>query len=279
MTIHYGHPAHTRHDGGVDITISLTKAEADAIGPEAGLLIDWIDTALWALAILRTGQAVRGDQRAITKDDFHTVINNLDKKLIPRLDGIRDAAVVRHADLGGTYGDLAIAMDVARSTAQTRRDAIERRQPTTFQKWATAWTPAPERCAACGRAASPDDPIVTTATDDAVRVHRSHVTTPGDGYFGTPTDDGVTPYTTGTPVAGGYVIGQRVRITGVSGPLADRTDLIGRVGEVTAEARDGSINLRGLSGKPRNEEVFADILGFLVAELEPANGDTEPARD
>lgn len=266
--------------GGLDITISLTPAEAEALGMEASLLADWFDTALWALALLRNGYSDRGGQGAteVTPDALYTVLNDLDNRLLPRLQGVRDATIRRHQELGGSLGNLALAMNVAKSTAQSRRNAVMDRAATPWERWATEGGPERERCSACGHPAHPTDPIVTTADDDGFRIHRSHVTTPGDGFFGTPTDEGVSPYSTGTPVAGGFVIGQRVRITGVSGPLADRTDLIGKVGEVTAEARDGSLNVRGLSGKPRSEEVFADTLGFLVTELEPADGRTEPTR-
>lgn len=267
--------------GGLDITISLTPGEAEALGMEAATLADWFDTALWALALLRNGYSDRGGQGAkdVTPDALYTVLNDLDHRLLPRLQGVRDAAIRRHQELGGSIGHLALAMDVAKSTAQSRRNVVMNRAATSWERWATEGGPERERCGACGHPARPTDPIVTTADDDAFRIHRSHAVTPGNGFFGTPTDEGVTPYTTGTRVADGFVIGQRVRITGVSGPLADRTDLIGKVGEVTAEARDGSLNVRGLSGKPRAEEVYADILGFEVTELEAADSDTEPTQD
>lgn len=269
--------------GGLDITISLTPGEAKALGAEAATLADWFDSALWALSLLRTGLNDRGwEPRDVTPEALYTVINDLDHRLLPRLQGVRDAAVRHHQELGGSLGDLALAMDVAKSTAQSRRNAVMNRpEPTAWERWAIEGGPERERCVACGHPSRPSDPIVTTTDDDSVRIHRSHATTPSSGFFGTPTDDGVAPYTTGTPVAGGFVIGQRLRITSVSGPLADRADLIGKVGEVMAEARDGSINLRGLSGKPRSEEVFADVLGFLVTELEPADDGTatETARD
>lgn len=267
--------------GGLDITISLTPGEAKALGIEAGILADWFDTALWAIALLRTGQNERSQQTSkdVTPQTLYTVLNDLDHRFLPRLQGVRDAAVRLHHELGGSIGDLALAMDVAKSTAQSRRNAVMNRPETTWERWATAGGPEVERCGACGHPARTGDPIVTTDDDDAFRIHRSHVVTPHSGFFGTPTDEGVSPYTTGTKVAGGFAIGQRVRVTGVSGPLANRTDVIGKVGEVMAEARDGSLNLRGLSGKPREEEVFADVLGFLVTELEPADESTEPTQD
>lgn len=275
-SLSYRYGDNARH-GGMDIVLSLTPDEVAALGIEgAGELADWFDTALWALTMFRNGANSRGpldtdpDSVNVTADRMAHVVRDLDHDLLPRLQGLRDAAIRRHQELGGSINALATAMDVAKSTAQSRRNAVLKGTASTWERWVVQGGPQDrEFCGACGHPGRPTDPIVTTTGDDAFRIHRSHATTPGNGFFGTPTDEGVSPYTTGTPVAGGFVIGQQVRITGVSGPLADRTDLIGKVGEVTAEARDGSINVRGLSGKPRAQEVFADILGFQVAELKP----------
>ncbi|WP_327707548.1 hypothetical protein OG530_41005 (plasmid) [Streptomyces decoyicus] len=123
-------------EGGLDITISLTAEESAAAG-FVDNLGDWFDTALWALAILRSGRVDRTDGHALTAADLYTVINDLDHRLLPRLEGIRDAAVRRHAELGGTYGDLALAMDTSRSTAQYRRDALTAKSPNVWENWAT----------------------------------------------------------------------------------------------------------------------------------------------
>jgi hypothetical protein len=53
----------------------------------------------------------------------------VDRRLLPALQGIRDAAVRRHHHLGGSHGQLARAMGVARSTAQTRTEALDARDP------------------------------------------------------------------------------------------------------------------------------------------------------
>jgi len=72
------------------------------------------------------------------------------------------------------------------------------------------------------------------------------------------------------PIAGGaFYRNQRVRILAVSGLLADRRELIGKVGTVVAEAPNGQITLSGLSGKPQGTEVFMDYLGFDAHEIEP----------
>lgn len=38
-------------------------------------------------------------------------------------------------------------------------------------------------CQACGHPTTPEDPAVRTKDDNA-RIHKSHTTTPGNGFFG-----------------------------------------------------------------------------------------------
>ncbi|MDX2843249.1 hypothetical protein PV377_30610 [Streptomyces ipomoeae] len=224
-------PASQSRMGGGDIVISLTPSQSKALGMEAGTLADWFHTALWAMAMLRSGRNSAGEPYTPKPDDWYTAINDLDHRLIPRLEGIRDAVVRAHDDSGGSIGNLALAMDVARSTAQHRRDVLQTSFPSVWEKWAKDGGP-----------------------EDKGRPERD-------------------PHAPGTPVAGGFVIGQRVLITAVSGLLADRTDLIGKTGYVVAEARDGQITVRGLTRKKR--EVFADFLSFWPTELESAEDDQD----
>ncbi len=127
------------HGGGVDITISLSQKEAAALGHFFDLA-DWFDTALWGLSLLRTGESHRGPLGAetgpATAGQMATVVGHLDHRLIPRLEGIRSAAIRRHAELGGTVGDLALAMDAPRSTAQYRRETLLAKTPVGFEHWA-----------------------------------------------------------------------------------------------------------------------------------------------
>ncbi|MGW5802789.1 hypothetical protein ACWFQ7_33445 [Streptomyces bacillaris] len=145
MTLHVS----SQRDGGAELTIRLTAAEVDAIGlTEAEGLADRLDTALWGLAMLRTGRAVRNtpESRPVDADDLHDVIRDLHKHLIPMLGGIRDAAIRRHRDLGGSTAQLAAAMDSARSTAQDRREALDRTGPRRAEAahW-EAWAAAPRQ--------------------------------------------------------------------------------------------------------------------------------------
>lgn len=223
--IHFTYGDNARMNG-VDITISLTPAQAKALGGEAGVMADWLHSVLHAMAMLRTGRNAQGEPYFTGPSDWFTAINDIDHRLIPRLEGVRDAVVRSHANSGGTVEHLALAMDVPDSTAQFRQQVLLRTMPSTWEKWAEDGGP-----------------------QDKGRI----------------TD----PYAPGTPVAGGFVIGQQVRVVTVSGPLADRTDLIGKVGRVASEARDGQVTVRGLSGKER--ETYADFLGFWPAELDPAD--------
>lgn len=132
--------------GGVDITISLTPLEAQALGLELGDLTDWFDSALWGIAMLRTGanpRAYEGDPatRDVTAGRMHEVITDLDHRLLPRLGGLRDAAVRRHQELGGSLPDLAQAMDVVKSTAQSRRNVITNGPASAWEQWATSGGP------------------------------------------------------------------------------------------------------------------------------------------
>lgn len=213
--------------GGMDLTISLSPSQAKAIGSDAGPMADWFHSALWAMALLRSGRNTAGEPYFAGPDDWYTPINDLDNRLIRRLEGIRDAVVRAHARSGGTVQDLAHAMDVGRSTAQYRREALLAAMPSTWEQWAEDGGP-----------------------EDKGRIEA--------------------PYKPGTPVAGGdFYIGQKVRVVGVSGLLADRTDLIGKTGRVVSEASDGQVTVRGLSGKER--ETFADFLGFEPHELNVRN--------
>ncbi|CAL9677770.1 hypothetical protein SUDANB105_08081 (plasmid) [Streptomyces sp. enrichment culture] len=137
-------------DGGIDLTIHLTEVEADAIGPdEASAMAAWFDTALEGLAALRDGQSVRdGGARAIEATDMQEVIKVLHQHLLPRLVGLRDAAIRRHGELGGTFGQLAAAMGTARSTAQTHRERLDQVGPRRAQaaKW-EAWAASPQTSA------------------------------------------------------------------------------------------------------------------------------------
>lgn len=132
--------------GGMDVIISLNPAELDALGSDAAMAADWFDTALWALAMLRTGTNHRHPQhQEVTAGALYTVINDLDHRLIPRLEGIRDAAIRVHIDAGGTDRDLSLAMDTDESTAKLRRQLVQESAPHLFENWARSGGPDQSR--------------------------------------------------------------------------------------------------------------------------------------
>ncbi|OEJ20801.1 hypothetical protein AR457_41755 (plasmid) [Streptomyces agglomeratus] len=126
-------PAHESRLGGGDIVISLTPEQSQKLGMDVGMLADWFHSALWAMATLRT---VNPAERTVSANSWHTMINDVDHRLLPRLEGIRDALIRAHDSGGGSVGDLALAMDVPRSTAQYRRDVLRRSNKSTFENWA-----------------------------------------------------------------------------------------------------------------------------------------------
>ena len=105
---------------------------------DAAVLADWMDTVFYALSKLRSGELrLDGTRDEDTLSAIYTGINDLSVRLIPRLQGIVEALVRAHYDAGGTHGELARAMDVERSTAQTRGDKVRKTAPpSTWERWA-----------------------------------------------------------------------------------------------------------------------------------------------
>lgn len=127
-------------DGGVDITITLSSEEATALGSDIPTFADWTHTALVTLAGLRgLHQNGEGDQSqaGVPGIKWHTVINTLDKQMLPRLEGIRDAAIRTATNSGYSLNDLALALDVPRSTAQYRRQTLTASAANGWERWAT----------------------------------------------------------------------------------------------------------------------------------------------
>ncbi|MFJ6394052.1 hypothetical protein ACIQJT_41490 [Streptomyces sp. NPDC091972] len=131
--------------GGVDITICLTPQEAAALRGDTSHLADWFDCLLYALTLLRTGRSTRTKvmtnvaghpERDITLEDLHTLINSLDQGLPPRLQGTRDSLVRLHHHMGGTLNQLATAMGVSKSTAQSRRNVLTKAPRGIWETWA-----------------------------------------------------------------------------------------------------------------------------------------------
>ncbi|WP_236706560.1 hypothetical protein, partial [Frankia sp. ACN1ag] len=113
-TAQHGEPGPDgRYD--TDILVRLSAAEREALGgdPQAGLGLrqarmlaeigEFSHAVAWALIALRAIEH-DGGYAADTDDDLahlRGIIATLDRRLIPALQGIRDAAVRRHHHLGG----------------------------------------------------------------------------------------------------------------------------------------------------------------------------------
>ena len=119
------------------IRLDVPARYAPALGADGPLLLDWFSSALIALAQLRDSDA------QMTPDDLHALINDVEHKLAPRLRGIGNALIRAHAAAGGSYGSLALALDVPKSTAQHRRDKLTSTPPTVDERWVTDGGPRP----------------------------------------------------------------------------------------------------------------------------------------
>ena len=118
------------------VVISPTSEEAAALGEELGTLLDWFTTALTGLAHLRAGSTDQFDSTT-----WRHMLNRTERDLACHLEGIRDALIPRHAAAGGSYGQLAVAMGVTRSTTQYRRDRLTAAEPSPWETWAVTGTP------------------------------------------------------------------------------------------------------------------------------------------
>lgn len=137
--------------GGYDLTISLTPDQAEALGVHAYDLVDALDTVLVGLAALRTGaDPVDPKEGYSLKDspiekgkDWQEWLIGSATVLLDRVGAVRAAAIREHVSQGGSYGQLAAAMGVSRTTAQRRRTTVTDTDPTPAEQWATNPAPKP----------------------------------------------------------------------------------------------------------------------------------------
>ncbi|MFF5265321.1 hypothetical protein ACFY4C_41105 [Actinomadura viridis] len=167
----------------VDFYVRLTGEDLEAMGnPGAAAradLTEFSHAAIWGLILLRTLEREGEIQPryadpaaydvADTRAALRGLIGTLERKLLPRMLGIRDAAVRWHSKLGGSHGDLADAMGVARSTAQTRTQALLAREPSEGERWALGARPAREAGPARHRVTLELDDDAYFAVTDALR--------------------------------------------------------------------------------------------------------------
>ena len=135
-------------DGGVDITITLSSEQLHALGSDIATFADWTHTALIALAGLRdmnrpvaSDSATASARKGVPGVSWHAIISTLDRQMLPRLEGIRDAAIRAATSNGYSLADLTKSLDVPRSTAQYRRQVLTASEPSIWEAWATTGGP------------------------------------------------------------------------------------------------------------------------------------------
>ncbi|MBB4706154.1 hypothetical protein [Sphaerisporangium siamense] len=124
----------------VHLQTTMTAAEAEEVGRRRLRDASEIThAAAWGLLLLARleRQAPSGAEETEDRQaELRGLIRALEQRILPRLEGLRDAAVRWHRDLDGSHGQLAEAMGVPRSTAQTRLGALLEREVSDGERWA-----------------------------------------------------------------------------------------------------------------------------------------------
>lgn len=130
-------PENMDPNGQEDVVIKMRTWQMDALGYDSDTLANWIDRTMGAIVALRTGDADNFGERAPVK--LYQLENGLDaiEQLIPRLEGVRAGILRKHREMGGSLSGLAKVMNVARSTAQDRRTAVEESEVGPWEHWAS----------------------------------------------------------------------------------------------------------------------------------------------
>lgn len=122
--------------GGLEITITLTALEAEAMGTDATLMAEIFDSYLWAMGMLRTGRNSRDPGTPPpTPGDWLAALRGLDR-LPTRFQGIRDGLIRACTAADGSLERLANVMNISRSAARHRRTRITRHAPKSWEQWA-----------------------------------------------------------------------------------------------------------------------------------------------
>ena len=117
--------SYQNHDEGhMTIGLTLTPDELAALGPDSATIPAQTALMLKTLVALRTG--------ALDADTAYWALNDL-AKLARAIDGVTDAVIRQWP---GSHGNLALALDIPRSTAQSRRAAIADRPASPSEAWA-----------------------------------------------------------------------------------------------------------------------------------------------
>lgn len=123
-----------RQEDGTDAAVITFPPGVDHLGVDAPLLIDYFDTVIIALHTLRTGEYDIPGPETVRR--LYNSIMHVDQKLLPRLNGLRNALIRAHYAAGGSHRDLSLAMDTSRETAISRGNKIRNSEPDDWERWA-----------------------------------------------------------------------------------------------------------------------------------------------
>ena len=118
-------------DGGVDVTLSLSEADAQALGEYAHDMASYLDTVLHTIARLRSGRYPRGPKLTESEVDFWAnALVDAFSYLLPCLQGFTDAVLRAAHAAGMSHTQIGLCMEVPRSTAQSRVQKVTGRPAT-----------------------------------------------------------------------------------------------------------------------------------------------------
>ncbi|MEV1009380.1 hypothetical protein [Streptomyces sp. NPDC049881] len=115
--------------GGGEVRLVLTAAEVEALGPDAVVMAELLDSCFWALGMLRTGRNTRDPGGGVpVPGDWVAAVRGLDR-LPPRVRAVVDAVLREYAAGPGQVRHLAAALGVDEAEVRARagrpRDAWE----------------------------------------------------------------------------------------------------------------------------------------------------------
>ncbi|MFI6802974.1 NUDIX hydrolase [Streptosporangium canum] len=146
------------HPGGEsELRIHLSAKETAALGADALSFVRDLDPVLRALAEIRAGDWDQvspspydeGRPGARQRRRMEDAIYAVEQYVLPRLSAIRTVALRSFRAQGASYADLAAAMGISRSTAQSRWRVLEATAPDKHERWVrdvAATETGPEVC-------------------------------------------------------------------------------------------------------------------------------------
>ena len=140
----------TDPETGASGILTMDKRERDLLAEDVALPL-LLHTAMEAIIALRSGEPPAAPNAEAdnwsepsagtsTETDNWSAMIHRTSQLIRVLEGALDGEIRAHAAVNGSYGQLAKALGVARSTAQTQRDALLAKAP-------SQWEPRPAEAA------------------------------------------------------------------------------------------------------------------------------------